>query len=332
MSQLEDREHFTNDNMGQFRQRLGSVFTEMVGSHPLCVYATGSYGRGEASNSSDLDLFMIDAGTVETPPRRISRTLEIRLQAKLIEIVQGMSIPEFDSDAEFLVIHSLRSLTEHLGSPKDDAENFFTARMLLLLESRPLAGEEAYGQTLTHCLGRYYFEHPKYPNFHPWFLMNDVMRFWKTLCLNYEHHRNALNADRSTDPEKTDRRRKSRVKNYKLKFSRLLICHSLLLVLCDRDESDHPDKVMKWVHRSPLNRIEEVATKYDMTQQFEDLRSLYETFLDRMRDVESLHRRWEDDDLRRADLTEADRFGATIYEMLQGVSTANDNTLRYAVV
>ncbi len=33
-------------------------------SNSLCIYTTGSYGRLEASQNSDLDLFFIDSGTL----------------------------------------------------------------------------------------------------------------------------------------------------------------------------------------------------------------------------------------------------------------------------
>jgi len=44
----------------------------------------------------------------------------------------------FSNDGEFLRILYLEDMLEQLGGREDDYLNYFTARMLLLLESKPL--------------------------------------------------------------------------------------------------------------------------------------------------------------------------------------------------
>ena len=56
----------------------------------------------------------------------------------------------------------------------------------------------------------------------PAFLANDVLRMWRTFCVNYE-------ARTKREPEREMAKR--RIKNYKLKHSRLLTCYSGLLYL-----------------------------------------------------------------------------------------------------
>ena len=56
----------------------------------------------------------------------------------------------------------------------------------------------------------------------PAFLSNDILRLWRTLCVNYE-------ARTKTTPEQEKAKRE--LTNYKLKHSRLLTCYSGILYL-----------------------------------------------------------------------------------------------------
>ena len=79
-------------------------------------------------------------------------------------------------------------MEEVLGSPEDDGLNAFTARMLLLLESRPVYNAERYRRILKAVIGFYYRDFSDHSeHFRPTFLINDILRFWRTLTLNYEH-------------------------------------------------------------------------------------------------------------------------------------------------
>lgn len=59
-------------------------------------------------------------------------------------------------------------------------------------------------------------------DFMPAFLANDILRLWRTFCVNYE-------ARTVREPDET--KAKGKLKNYKLKHSRLLTCYSAILFL-----------------------------------------------------------------------------------------------------
>ncbi len=114
----------------------------------------------------------------------------------------------------FSEVHPLSDYLNGLGKPSDEANNTFTGRLLLLLESKAIFGESSYQYIRRECvrdIGRIYNDHSQ--NFLPAFLVNDILRFWRTLCVNYE-------AGLTTNPAKR------RAKNYKLKYSRLLTCNT----------------------------------------------------------------------------------------------------------
>ena len=91
----------------------------------------------------------------------------------------------------------------------------------MLLESRPLLGRPIYDHIQQAVLNAYWKDYDDHKlDFMPAFLGNDILRLWRTFCVNYE-------ATTKTMPERA--RAKRRVKNYKLKHSRLLTCYSALL-------------------------------------------------------------------------------------------------------
>ena len=146
--ELEVRQKFTNEKLSELRLALSEA--ERISESAACVYATGSFGRGEASQHSDLDLFIVGkvsetkSKDVKLEQKRLlSRLDEICLKAELIKVARHMRFPEFSQDGRFIVHYTVAELVKSLGTPEDDAFNTFTARMLLLLESTPIVGQAA---------------------------------------------------------------------------------------------------------------------------------------------------------------------------------------------
>jgi len=229
------------------RQVNGSVLRR------VCIYATGSYGRGEASPASDADLFMVD--TADEAEGRLSNIEQILLRSQLITICRSLELPEFSGDAEFLAVHCLSDMIKMLGGRQDDAVNAFTARLLLLLESRCLYNERVYQETVEAFVEEYFRDYEgKEDAFLPAFLVNDIVRYWKTVCLNYEYSRGKRLPELRRD---ASLRREYKLKNLKLKFSRVMTCYSALATLTwlHRDGTVTPEDVTKMVLRSPIQRI-----------------------------------------------------------------------------
>lgn len=217
----------------------------------LTIFCAGSYGRREASKHSDIDLFFLCVGD-----RRGSedpRTAELRLFGKLIEVADKLGFPKFSNDCQYLKIHSADDVLEHLGSPRDDYENYFTLRLLMLLESQCLFGEESYSATLSKVINAYYRDYPDHKKtFEPTFLLNDIGRFWKTLLLNYENRRNESGR---SDLEKT----KQKVRNFKLKFSRMTTCFATIAAIASQDTPVEQRHLLDIVSLTPRQRLERAA-------------------------------------------------------------------------
>lgn len=54
---LQERREFTREKFARLRDRLSDI--EPLLGDRACIYATGSYGRLEAGEQSDLDLFIL---------------------------------------------------------------------------------------------------------------------------------------------------------------------------------------------------------------------------------------------------------------------------------
>jgi hypothetical protein len=186
--------------------------------HPgLTIYATGSLGRGEVGKHSDLDVFLVDT-RAEGEPGHVGNLARIRLLSQLMDVAEAAGFPAFSGDGEFLAVHPLADLRDLLGTRDDDARNVFTARMLLLLESVPLVGRGAYDTSVDDVLDAYWRDCWKPEGFLPYVLLNDLVRYWKTLCVNYEGYRR-------------DDRTQRRVALVKLRFNRLWTCFAALAYL-----------------------------------------------------------------------------------------------------
>jgi predicted nucleotidyltransferase len=270
---LNHRRKETNRRVDELRKELGDA--EKICGEKACVYATGSFGRGETTPHSDLDVFIVSK--CEDGKPGLSRLDEILIKADLIDATRKLDIPEFSGEGEYLVHYTVDELVDGLGTPEDDANNTFTARLLLLLESYPLLGQSAYKQIIDDVILAYWEDYPDHKNdFVPAFLANDILRMWRTFCVNYEAR------TQSAPPE---RRAKRKLKNYKLKHSRLLTCYSgllFLLAVSSKNKTVSPVDAAMMVSMSPTERLEWMLAQPELSSASVLIRVLleyYESFL-----------------------------------------------------
>jgi predicted nucleotidyltransferase len=219
--------------------------------HPqLAIFATGSLARGEASDDSDLDVFLVDTAAAED--QRLGRLQRYELFADLIRANESAGFPAFSRDGEFLRIHPLSGLRLHLGKPDEDRLNVFTARMLLLLESECLLGPTPYDASISYVLDRYWTDDGPGRPFRPTFLINDIVRYWKTLCLSWEGWR--PEPGRALDAAE-------RLGLLKLKFNRVWLCFNGLafLLLGDADCEFPKSHARRLVATKPVERMRLIA-------------------------------------------------------------------------
>lgn len=239
----------------KLRQELNAAEKLIAGK--ACVYTTGSFGRLEAGPHSDLDLFVVvDVMQEEGNTGRASKPLldgieETKLKYHLISAVEQCGIAKFDGGGRYLESHLVDDFVSALGSRSDDYQNTMTGRLLLLLESRYLLGEGMYLELINRVIEAYFVDFGDNKSaFIPSFLINDILRLWRTFCVNYEFSRKHGNND-------------SKIKNLKLKYSRMLTCYSAIIQLLSAHSNNgtvSPDDVARLVSLTPTERLEDIRS------------------------------------------------------------------------
>lgn len=231
---------------------------------PIAVFCAGSLARRELGSHSDLDVFV----TADDDRRLRSRLCDYTLFAEVIQANRNLDLPEFSNDGQYLKIYFVSDLKRLTGSPTDDSENLFTTRMLLLLESAPILHADTHRRHLVQIVEHYYRDDRGKRTFRPLFLLNDLLRYWRTLCLNYEERRH-------------DTSKSWRKKNVNLKFSRMMTVFSTVLPLTVEVVNTSEDLV----NLCGMPALERMATALDrlddpdLTARWPGILDLYEEFL-----------------------------------------------------
>ncbi len=319
---IKDRREFAVDRIGQLEKAIAGN-PDIVAD--TCIYATGSYGRFEASRYSDLDLFFVRQGSEKK--NAISVVEKSLTDAAVVKACRKLKFPEFTKGGIYLQVHYLDDILNLLGGHEDDYRNLFTARMLLLLESVSIFNEGIYNKAIGEIIDSYfrdYHDHEK--DFLPIFLVNDIQRFWRTLCLNFEHRRN-----RGGDISDYQKNR-SHLANFKLKFSRLLICYSMIISIMAIKGAIDPQKILEVVEQTPLQRLDSLdRSSDDLSQRIDEIGQHYAWFLEMTGREEKEVLEWIGDRKTRDEaFTRARNFGNLIHLLLRAV--ANSEQLRYLII
>jgi Putative nucleotidyltransferase DUF294 len=302
---------------------------QLLSGHPLCVCATGSYGRLEAWSQSDADVFFLYDDADES--QRLPLTSFIRFASLLIETTEAMGFPPFSGDGRYLGVQYVGEMENVLGSPEDDSLNAFTARMLLLLESQPVYDEPTYLRLLERIVDFYYRDYSDHADtFLPTILLNDILRFWRTLTLNYEHHR--LKLLQLVGDELELKKADSALKNYKLKVSRLATCFSMVASLSAQPVPVTPDIVLGLCRITPHERFSQLLEHSPAAEELiAELFEVYEGFLTfAQRPEDELLAEFAVPETRRQAHADATRYGDIIYSLLREVTPPD--RMRFLVI
>ena len=171
MNEIERRAQYSDNKIKEISLQLDDI--NIILGNKTCIYLTGSFGRGDASEDSDLDLFILCENEDS-----LNKLDEICLKAELINLTRRLKFPDFSGQGKYLKNHSCEKLIGTLGKPDDDKENTLTARLLLLLESKPLVGDEVYEKIIKEIIKKYWHDYQGHEEkFEPAFLTNDILRF-----------------------------------------------------------------------------------------------------------------------------------------------------------
>jgi predicted nucleotidyltransferase len=247
----------------------------------------GSLARDEWTVGSDVDWTLLVDGMADPDHFKVAQEIRERfIEAKL----QGPGPTETFGSLAFS-----HEIVHHIGGEADTNRNT-TRRVLLLLESRAIGDQQAYERVIKSVLNRYldndlsFFSASGQRYKVPRFLLNDIVRYWRTMCVDYAtKHRERQAA-------------KWALRNVKLRLSRKLIFAAGMLTcfnwwLSEPSEAtnlfempEHLEPLISHlrthVRMTPLEILAEAVTRYAQPSTAERIFDAYDQFLSRMNDGE----------------------------------------------
>ncbi|QFS88100.1 MULTISPECIES: nucleotidyltransferase domain-containing protein [unclassified Marinobacter] len=322
---LKDRKDYSIKRLDELKGEL-SKLSETRAYPRLTIIAAGSLARHEASKHSDIDMFFFTAAEeIEDP-----RTKELRLFGKIIDVVDELGFPKFSRDCKYLNIISTNEMFKNLGSPTDDHQNFFTARMLLLLESKFLYGETEYNELIDSVIDYYYKDFDQHENnFKPTFLLNDICRYWKTILLNYENKRTPNYNDGQIQENSRDRT-KRKVQNYKLKYSRVITCFATICAIGSLEPPVSSQKIKELIRMTPRERLEQIAKNLPNTAGLiNDILKKYSVFIEKTGlSEEDINKEFENKERVEALFKGANHFGDLMFDLLEKIDKETSSDIK----
>jgi len=256
---MQKRKEYTDEILISIKDSLEkSVLTKYQKN--LCVIVTGSYGRDEASEASDVDWFLVINEKKNGLESDEKQSILDTVHSIMGEHVQK----ETGGTGTFASLISISDLLENYGGDIE-TNQAFTRRMLYLLESKALYNNEIYDELKKDIVELYIKDSVSDHNLSR-FLLNDIIRYYRTICTDYEF--------------KVNEQEKSwGVRKIKLRFSRKILYFSGLIVVaktCSLSRNEKIAETLKLLSLPPIARIESVCGK----AQSQEMLTYYSYFLD----------------------------------------------------
>ena len=171
LPELEAARARTRVELAARREALAGLDADPAAS----VVLFGSWGRGELTRRSDDDWAVLVAGGeragVAPAPEDVAAALG------------GAGLREPGRSGVFGGRIFADDLISRIGLDADSNANL-TRRMLLMLESQPVAGDAVHRRCWEQVLDGYLEDADK-PYRPPRFFLNDLIRYWRTICVDF---------------------------------------------------------------------------------------------------------------------------------------------------
>jgi len=244
---------------------LRTQLAEKLSSNVVTVAIAGSFGRLEGSATSDADYILIVKDT---------KLAKVRPDKDLINAVikryDGVSPP--NKRGVFSHARTVQQLLESAGRA-NESYDLLGKRMLLLLESRAAYHDRAYADLMKKVFSKY-AEYLKSDSGKEYvFLLNDLIRYFRFICVNYQ-------ASFWRENEKWV------IRNLKLRHSRVIMYAGLLFLIGEASKYHEQDKISFVRDHLKLTPLERLGLVYQQNNDhsFFRLIGLYNVFLSRLSD------------------------------------------------
>jgi predicted nucleotidyltransferase len=255
MDAIERARDFSESKVSDLRKRLAAEVPQGAN-----VVTCGSFARRDASASSDLDYFCIFSGGADTG--RSNPQIQ-----KIVDDVIGKAPSEGGAFAKNI---SEDDLLSNIGGWNDSNESI-TRRILYLLEGEYLTDQENFEKLRLSLISKYVRSTPDDHQI-AFYLLNDIVRYWRTIAVDYAHKTSAGGSGKPWG-----------VRNLKLVYSRKLIFASGIFsvaLTADRSECEKCKVLDYLFSKTPIERMRYVCGDAATERLFQ----LYDRFLASMED------------------------------------------------
>jgi predicted nucleotidyltransferase len=239
-SQIERSRLFTREKITEIRR---GMWNHLEAEKHFDLIIAGSLGRQEAHETSDVDAFvLLRKGKVTqrrlTTARRLVSELKATIESEGVQLRMA-------SKGAFSDVCALEELVSNIGGKKD-TNNTLTRRMVLLGEATGIGRSNNLNSIRRDLIKKYLQDLQPASDRRPIFLINDLVRYYRTMCVDYEYKKNEAGKPWA-------------VRLMKLRHSRKLFYFSILVLLLKSEEIPPPERV-KWIQDhfinfTPLERI-----------------------------------------------------------------------------
>ena len=260
---LDEARRFTEDKLKQIRSALDSELKNSPHKEKITIVTVGSYSRGEASESSDLDLYILFDSD-----RDAEDVIGTEL-GNLQKILDSYVPTETGSTGTFGADVCIRftNILSNIGG-KDDTNADITRRLLFLLEGTWLYGEARFRQYRQDLLARYIKPNGSDGKLAR-FLLNDIIRYYRTIATDFEY-------------KVSDQQQEWGLRQVKLRFSRKILYFSGIVAVAetaDLAQRQTLEKIGEWFDCQGLEKIYRASPELSQTRQ---VLQLYECFLEQI--------------------------------------------------
>lgn len=236
LDEINKRATFTDKKVKELR----AVLAKALNGDQFAVVVGGSYARREASNESDLDFFII------CDSRGVAKKLTVEL-SRIAQLLGGIVNKSPAAGGAFGRVEAISDMEKNIGG-QQDANDKITRRILFLLEGEWLYNREGFEKYRKRILAKYIknsiSEHQLSR-----FLLNDLIRYYRTICVDFEY--------------KTEEDGKAwGTRNLKLMFSRKLLYFSGILVAAESAQLSYESKLERTLYLlslTPISRLQDIC-------------------------------------------------------------------------
>ncbi|SFC07648.1 nucleotidyltransferase domain-containing protein [Pragia fontium] len=283
------------------RKELEDYVNKNISNKEFAIITTGSFGRNEASEESDLDYFII----CKTEP--ISTELE-KSHSKNIENIIKKHIKKSEGDTGTFgceAIVTINQLRRNIGGTSDSNQSL-TRRMLFLLEGKSLYGD-SYFNEFRHSIAKTYIKIKSKRQALPKFLLNDIIRYYRTIATDFQHKVSEANKPWG-------------LRNIKLRFSRKILYFAGIITVAEstkaKNENERIDHILTSLEKPALFRLFFELSNHEEEKIKEKLRELFHIYNFFLEKIENPENRKQLESI----TDKSERYNSSIYKELSSQS------------